>query len=251
MNCKNCNTPLFIENKFCPNCGGKVIRKRLTFKSLINEFSENYFNWDNRLFMTFIHLFTKPEEVINSYIDGVRKRYMAPFSFFMLSLSLYGLFMYFGTDATTKYMDSMYSMLKNKEDMSSFGNFIIKNMNLVMMINIPFYAFLSYIIFRKQKFNFVEHIILNTYITASFSFLNLIISILGIIISQEVFNSTQNLLFIFQIVYSGYAYKRVFNLKLEQIFIKVLWLILYLIVFLILSMVAGVIFVIISKKFFA
>ncbi len=75
MNCKNCNTPLQGEKKFCSNCGSKVISYRLNFSSVSEEFFSTYINWDNKFYKTFIHLFTKPQEVANGYLDGVRKRY--------------------------------------------------------------------------------------------------------------------------------------------------------------------------------
>lgn len=35
MNCKNCNTSLIETNEFCPNCGGKIIKKQTDFKKFV------------------------------------------------------------------------------------------------------------------------------------------------------------------------------------------------------------------------
>lgn len=85
MNCKNCNLLLSDKASFCSNCGAKVIRNRLTFKNLIEYFSEQFLNYDNKFLQTFIHLFTKPEVVIESYINGTRKKYVNVISFFAIS----------------------------------------------------------------------------------------------------------------------------------------------------------------------
>ena len=68
MRCKNCQTKFLIESDFCYNCGAKVIRNRLTLKNLLNDFSEQFLNYDNKFLQTFIQLFKKPEVVIDGYI---------------------------------------------------------------------------------------------------------------------------------------------------------------------------------------
>ncbi|MCF7568510.1 hypothetical protein L3X37_09050 [Sabulilitoribacter arenilitoris] len=47
MNCRNCNNTLRTDFSFCPDCGSKIIRNRLTPKSLTYDFLERYFNLDN------------------------------------------------------------------------------------------------------------------------------------------------------------------------------------------------------------
>ena len=78
MNCKNCEISLTGTDDFCKNCGAKVIKNRLTLKNLFLHISETFFNYDNKLLKTILHLFTKPEYVIDSYVNGVRKKYINP-----------------------------------------------------------------------------------------------------------------------------------------------------------------------------
>ncbi len=91
MNCKNCNTELSEQDQYCKSCGGKVIRKRLTLKNLFEHLSETFFNYDNKLLRTIVTLFKQPTVVTDNYINGVRKRYVDPISFFGLALTLSGL----------------------------------------------------------------------------------------------------------------------------------------------------------------
>ncbi len=44
MICKNCENSLQTDYSFCPDCGAKVIRNRLTIKNLLSDFIERYFN---------------------------------------------------------------------------------------------------------------------------------------------------------------------------------------------------------------
>ena len=88
MNCKNCNLLISDKDNFCNSCGAKVIRNRLTIKSLFEDFSEQFLNYDNKFLQTFLHLFTKPEVVIDGYINGTRKKYVNVISYFAIALTL-------------------------------------------------------------------------------------------------------------------------------------------------------------------
>lgn len=91
MNCKNCNTSLTLESDFYNCCGAKVIRNRLTIKNLFEHLIETYLNYDNKFLQTFIGLIKCPENVIGSYVFGVRKKYINPLSFLAISLTLSGI----------------------------------------------------------------------------------------------------------------------------------------------------------------
>ena len=92
--CKNCKSELEETATYCTRCGGKIIRKRLTIRNLFEHVSETFFNYDNKLLRTLISLFTKPEDVIGGYINGVRKKYVNPISYFALALSVSGLYLF-------------------------------------------------------------------------------------------------------------------------------------------------------------
>jgi uncharacterized membrane protein YvbJ len=84
MSCKNCGLALIEETNFCTACGAKVIRNRLTIKNLLEHAVEEFLSIDNKFLITITHLFTRPEVVIDGYINGLRKKYMNPISFLQL-----------------------------------------------------------------------------------------------------------------------------------------------------------------------
>ena len=81
MECKNCELSIQTHHNYCPSCGAKVIRNRLTIKALFAHFSEQFLNYDNKFLKTFRQLTTKPETVTDCYIHGTRKRYVNVISF--------------------------------------------------------------------------------------------------------------------------------------------------------------------------
>lgn len=91
MQCQNCSTIITQNGNYCPNCGAKVIRNRITMRNLITDFSEEFLSFDNKFLKTFIDLFKKPEVVIGGYISGVRKKYVNAISYFAIALTITGL----------------------------------------------------------------------------------------------------------------------------------------------------------------
>ena len=76
MNCKNCNNNLRDSQRFCDECGAKVIQNRLKPKVLAQQVNEQFLCVDNKFLRTFIDLFRTPEAVIIGYINGTRKKYI-------------------------------------------------------------------------------------------------------------------------------------------------------------------------------
>jgi hypothetical protein len=87
LKCLNCNHPLDISDKFCPNCGQKNTTKRLRLKDFVDEFLANFYAYDSKVKNTIIKLFTKPGKAAKEFIDGKRQTYANPFRFY-LSISL-------------------------------------------------------------------------------------------------------------------------------------------------------------------
>ena len=124
MECKNCKTTLKETANFCDECGGKIINHRLNFKTVTAEFFATFISWDNKFFKTFSHLITKPQEVTNGYLDGVRKRYMQPFAYMIIILSLYGIYMILSKEIMIEYIEEM-----NESMRKSMTKFSVPNPN--------------------------------------------------------------------------------------------------------------------------
>lgn len=60
MECKNCDTDLSDQYKYCRECGAKVINERITFRKLLGEAFNQTFGWDNKFFITLKTLITRP-----------------------------------------------------------------------------------------------------------------------------------------------------------------------------------------------
>ncbi len=230
MHCKNCNTTLIPESDFCNTCGGKVIRNRLTIKNLFEHISETFFNYDNKLLRTFIDLFKKPEIVIDSYVKGVRKRYVNPVSFFGIVLTLNGLNIFLITKFYKKYVDAsnLVGDLNNstnegpKKIMEMASEVSLEYASLIFSLLIPFAALISWIIFFNKKYNYTEHVTLYLYSMSVYSVLSVVFGLLTLVIIPEKYLLFGSVMYLFIFIYHCYILTRLFKLSFWQLVLKTL-----------------------------
>lgn len=227
MECKNCQQTLQPSHAYCFQCGGMVVKNRITFKSLFSELLDRYFSLDSKLVQTWKALFTKPEDVVNGYINGVRNKYMPPLSFFILAIAVSGLYNYLLRNGWLGDYNTFVNAFatENKDapiDFKEFMNQIMDYQNLLFFAFLPFMALISKILFYNQSnWNFAEHTIVYTYTYAQCSFL--LVGVMPILFffpeSLMIYTTLSIPLYI---LLHAYFLKRIFQLTVKQIFVKTL-----------------------------
>lgn len=235
MRCKNCNDSLRTDYQFCPACGAKVIRNRLSIRGLIEDFKDRFLNIDNTLFRTVMHLFIKPDVVVLDYIDGVRGRYLNPVSYITLAIALMAAQLYI---QTTFFPD----ILNMKELLAASGNgnsdvdkavventekmvqFMSQNLYLITFSTIPFLALISKLVFgwKLRHLNYSEHFVLNTYLYSHASVISVIIYFCAFW-SKEAYYWAAMLASPIMILYYMFACKRIFDLSFIGIIVRTLF----------------------------
>ncbi|WP_430412243.1 DUF3667 domain-containing protein [Kordia sp.] len=233
MNCKNCTIQLKNKDKFCPNCGAKVIHNRLTIKSLWSEFSQRFLNYDNTFFKTVRHLFTKPEVVIDSYINGTRKKYLNVFNYFAIAITITGFFTFiffkFFPEIYAGAMDVLNASQQSETQRKMFSNImstIFDYQSLMYFTMIPLLALISKIVFYNyKKYNYTEHAVIYLYAYShTLAFINVLY--LAVILIYHPFLNYLSILSIpISILYVAYVLKRLYNLSFKKILLKTLFFI--------------------------
>ena len=218
MKCKNCEQPLLQENNYCNHCGAKVIKNRLTLRNVGEEFANIFLNVDNTILKTFVHMLTKPHVVVGDYISGVRKRYLNVISFFTIALTLSGFQVFV---IRRFYPEAMNFNIANQSMPNAFNlDWIFDFQSLLSLIALPLYAIIAQITFLGlKKFNFTEHLVIMTYITAEFTMINVLIGLPLILSGVNFFYLSYPLLLI-SFLYTAYSYKKLYNLSLGNIFAR-------------------------------
>ncbi|MFC7358358.1 DUF3667 domain-containing protein [Jejudonia soesokkakensis] len=225
--CANCKRPLATSDRFCNDCGAKVIDKRLTMGFLFTEAKESFFSLDsNRPLLTFIHLFTRPEEVIGGYINGVRRKYINAFGYFTIAITLSSFFYFVIFKLYPNAFDALYA----NQDFSDpqiqmqqeIQRTIFEYQSVIFFVAIPFLALLSRLVFLKNKrYNFAEHLIINLYGYAQVSIVSIMVYSLTAW-SPEIFRIAIFSAFAIQLGYYFYILKRLFEISWKKMIIKTL-----------------------------
>ncbi|GAB5565988.1 MAG: hypothetical protein Wins2KO_30510 [Winogradskyella sp.] len=247
MNCKNCHTEIHDHDDYCPSCGARVIRNRLTFKNLFEHISETFFNYDNKLLRTLISLIIRPEVVIDDYVNGVRKRFVNPISFFGLSLSLSGLSLFIIKKFYLEYFDMMAWMA----DLEIFNNPYSQEMlaeqsmgntmeytSFIFSMMIPAFALISWVVFLDNRYNFTEHIVLYMYSLSFYSILSVIFGQIIFLTTPESYIPFLLITYPIMLLYHCYLLKRLFKLSIGQLVLRtILFLVLFFIAYIILGII--------------
>lgn len=170
MECKNCDNSLRSDYTYCSNCGAKIIRNRLTFKNLLYDVTERYFNVDNTFLKTFLHLFIKPEIVVGGYIQGIRKKYLNPISYLGIALTLSGLLLFFLRKYALPKIDlEAFGESLKLETTRKILNASLDISSFTFLLYIPLIALAGWLIFNKRSHNVSEYAVTAIYSLAHYS----------------------------------------------------------------------------------
>ncbi|WP_055435827.1 DUF3667 domain-containing protein [Lacinutrix algicola] len=247
---------------FCNGCGAKVIKNRLTMRNLFEDFAYRYLNYDNQFLRTFLNLFTKPEKVIGSYINGTRKKYVNVISYFTIALTIFGLQLFimnlFFKDALdmSSFNKQMSLNMKDPEDFvktqAEIQSVISNYQSLIYVITTPITAFITWLVFyitNKRTYNYTEHIVVNLYYSAQVIIITALSTLLLMVCGLNFF--TISFIFSFlSFVYLGYIFKRMYGLTLGDTIVKTLLFIVLYGLMAITLVIIGVVFALVLTKGF-
>jgi hypothetical protein len=162
--CINCDAAMTAAQKFCGQCGQRVIQGRLTLREVGHDLVHAITHADHSIFSLVKDLALRPGRVAREYVDGKRKKYFGPFAFLFILVGL----------------ASFVTLLAGVEwfapvpDESPARRFLQRHFNLVVLVQAPMLAVVCQLMFRSRRLYFAEHLVLAAY-TSGFRCLLLIL----------------------------------------------------------------------------
>ncbi|WP_421806720.1 DUF3667 domain-containing protein [Flagellimonas sp.] len=194
---------------YCPACGAKVIRNRITIKNLWTDFLERYFNLDNTFIRTVVHLTTTPEVVIEGYLQGIRRKYLNPISYMGIAITLSGLIVFL----MVKSGDAMnFDMLNNNVStryQEKLMDFILDYQALIFLLFVPMMTIAGWLCFDQKRYNFAERTIIFMYALAHYSLVIFLPSIIVLFFIPEQYFIFSFIGILFMVVYTTYVIIRI------------------------------------------
>lgn len=118
--CLNCDHPLDISDRYCPNCAQKNSTKKPSLKDFFDEFFANIISYDSKLLKTLSALLLYPGRITRDYIQGKRVSYTNPFRFFLsLSIIYFLLFNFSGNIMDFERLDTLEGNILGYNDIEN------------------------------------------------------------------------------------------------------------------------------------
>jgi Protein of unknown function (DUF3667) len=174
--CKNCNHS--FERNFCNACGQSADTHRINFHFLWHDLQHGFFHFDKGVLFTAKELFTRPGHSIREFIEGKRVKHFKPLSLVLLLAGISGFLYYFfhinilannvQVHGDSTEADAMRIQIKQVSE------WIAHHYALIALAQLPLLSFATYLVFRKSGYNFMEHLILNAFLTSQRIILHII-----------------------------------------------------------------------------
>jgi hypothetical protein len=155
ITCKNCNQT--FKGYYCNNCGQSADTHKINAHFLWHDIQHGLLHFDNGIPYSIKQLFIRPGHSIREFIEGKRVRHFKPLSLITVLAALYGfLYHYF-------QINLFQSSAESGIDLGDFNEWMATHFAWVTIATIPIYTMGTYIVFRKQGYNFFELFVLNTF----------------------------------------------------------------------------------------
>lgn len=168
IQCKNCNN--HFTGKFCNSCGQNSNTERINSHYILHEIQHLVSHIDKGFLYTIKELSINSGKAIREYIEGKRINFFKPTSFIILLSAIHIFLEHFSNKEplVIDFLLGLTSTLKDSQtEHQNLGlqtlNWLINNYSYTSLLLIPIFSVASYFAFRKSKYNFFEHLVLNTY----------------------------------------------------------------------------------------
>lgn len=170
MNCISCKNE--HSSDFCPNCGEKSDIKKITFKSIIEDTFSTITNMDRGVLYNVKNLLISPQSFANDYILGKRKGILNPISFLIISVTIYLIFESILRDSTGSPVPQIRQEDYLQRVGFAAGKYLAIYFKYFWILCVIPLTISTKIIFRK--YNFVEHLAVNSFILGQATLIGLI-----------------------------------------------------------------------------
>jgi Protein of unknown function (DUF3667) len=156
--CKNCGHP--VKDLYCGHCGQKLKPEKITFSFLVKEFFHFFSHLEKGFLFTSWQMVVHPGRTAKNFIDGKRKNYQPPISFFIIWTTIFILFLYlieniFGRNTVIRYKDYFGPSIATK--------LAISHLSIVLTVIIPFQALYLFFLVTRKSYNYFETMVATIY----------------------------------------------------------------------------------------
>ncbi len=239
---------IFGQFAQCKSMENNSRPERITMKTIWHSVLD-VFDLEHGLIYTTIALTLRPGEALRTYLKEDRTRLVPPLRFlvFAVAIAAFITVQYMKNSAFLEQMrtgfeygyrsgggDGEVDMELMNKYFLLLNEFFANYFNVLLLVGVPILALCTFWLFRKN-YNYAEHLVINSYVTAYQSILYVVMTPMLLFTD---FNTLSLIYTMLLIVYSAYAYIKIFQQKiiigtLKALLVTMLYFILYYILFII------------------
>ncbi|RYF86027.1 MAG: DUF3667 domain-containing protein, partial [Chitinophagaceae bacterium] len=158
-----------FSGQFCNNCGQKIVH-RITLGHIGHDMIHAFTHADKGFFHLLLKMFVKPGVVAREYIaEGKRKRYFTPFQYILIVGTIAAFVAansHFIESTSAVFTEGAGYTARQKLFMEKIQGYQKRYYNFMILLQLPFYALATSLVYRKFRYNFAEHLTLQTFTSA-------------------------------------------------------------------------------------
>jgi len=167
--CKNCGA--LTNGLYCSNCGQKPVPERITLHYIWHEMVHFFTHAEKGFFFTSLQLVKAPGQVIKNFIEGKRKNYQKPVSYYLIWIGVYSLILYlfeksFGENKVVSFAEYFGPGETTKV--------AISHLNIILTLLVPIQAIYVYFFLMNRRYNYVEALVVILYGIGTVIFLHVV-----------------------------------------------------------------------------
>lgn len=173
--CVTCGAPR--TGAYCSACGQKALDGRFTFPGVLRHLVSDALDLNRGLLFTAWSLLRDPGRAIRGYVAGQTVRYTNPVKYLLIVVTLVVIvYVQMGV------LDAMIASLQPGKDLAAeiaenpMNAWMVGHLNVMMLAGLPFLAVGSWLVFRRARLHYAEHLIFNLYVYAQQSLLSLLLA---------------------------------------------------------------------------
>ena len=156
--CKNCGA--LTDNLYCGMCGQKPVPERISFHYIWHSLVHFFTHAEHGFFYTSWQLIVIPGRTVKNFIEGKRKAYQTPISYFLIWAAIYILILYivdksFGENRVIDFAEYFGPEEKTK--------FAVSNLNILLIFLLLFQALYVWFIMMFKDHNYFEALVVVLY----------------------------------------------------------------------------------------
>jgi hypothetical protein len=192
VSCKNCSNR--FEGNFCPACGQSAATHQIDLHYFLHDIPHSVLHIDKGFFYTLKRLSTRPGDMLNEYLAGRRVNHFRPIAFVIIMSTI------------CTVISSILRQFFLNVDPANLP-FFAKYPSFLIFILIPVISLITWACFSRRKYNYWEHLLINTYLGAYLNVFLLLVTIIRVVVHMmnidiSMFLTTMVIMFLFMTYYS-------------------------------------------------